>query len=180
VLRYLLGGLRLLAWSCTGLLALTWTACSSEPRPPQSTASAHRATEEVRGEPCTHDGDCASLFCDRGVCAEPETKGNYGASCEPPAPIVHRPPPGPDTPATWSRAFSPENKCGSYLCIDKRCRSCQSDAECKPLSGAKAICDRFSDRTGTWPGKGCGVHVTEQKDPAAPPPAESAPYPRDP
>jgi hypothetical protein len=167
------GGALWLARSCTGLLALTWIACSSEPRPPQSPAPSGR-TEEVRGEPCTQDGDCASQFCDRGACAEPGTKGNYGAPCEPPAPIVRPPPPRPDMPATWYRSSWPENKCGGYVCIDKRCRSCQAETEC---TWGGPICDKFDD----WPGKQCGRHVDpDPEGPLAPPPTEPAPYPRAP
>jgi len=155
-----------LVWLCVGLLALTWMACSSEPRQPQNPATPARVAEEIRGEPCAHDGDCASQFCDRGVCAEPGTKGNYGEPCEPPAPIVLTPPPRPDMPSTWYRSRWSENKCGGYLCVDKRCRSCQSDAECNHQSTGMTCSSR-----GDWPGKGCGDYShAEPTEPAAPPP----------
>lgn len=58
---------------------------------------------------CTKDEQCGDGFCDRGHCAPIWTcTGAYGKRCEEDA------------------------RCGtSFLCINGRCSSCVSDAECK-------------------------------------------------
>jgi len=158
VVRSCVGNALWLVWSCTGLLAFTWMACSSEPRQPQNPATASKATEEVSGEPCTYDADCASWFCDRGFCAEAdETKGHYGWACE-------------SEPSVPVRQVNP---CGGYLCIDQRCRSCQSDAECRKYQKGPTCA-----KPGDWPGKGCGDYshaVSERAAPPPPPPSELPP-----
>jgi hypothetical protein len=71
---------------------------------------------------CKADIDCDVGFCDRGGCAERE--GVFGAAC---------------TPAPRTAEGVRDGKlhsCGAYLCIDSRCRSCQSDSQCQAELGA--------------------------------------------
>jgi hypothetical protein len=85
---------------------------------------------------CTRDADCRSGFCDRGLCLRLfGPVGGYGAQCEPLPPPEERPkrPPG------WIMKWGPEDECGNYLCIDRRCRSCQSDAECDERSTCNTV-----------------------------------------
>ena len=147
-----------LAWLCAWLLALTWTACSSEPRRPQSPAPAPEPPEEMRGEPCTYDGDCTTEFCDRGFCADAdETKGHYGWACE----------------SNMTPPIAHVNPCGGYLCIDQRCRSCQSDGECRKYRKGPTCA-----KPGDWPGKGCGDYSrTGPAEPATPPPPPASELP---
>jgi hypothetical protein len=57
---------------------------------------------------CTNDDECGDGFCDRGRCAAIWTSTqSLGQRCG------------------WDR------QCAFFLCIDGRCRSCASDAECK-------------------------------------------------
>lgn len=102
----------------------------------------------LTGEACARDADCRSVFCDHGICAEPFGPFHYGFECSPTAP----------------RAPSP---CGAYLCIDGRCRSCQSDEECRHWKGAPT-CGVFQD----VPGRSCG-----RVPPSASPAAHPAPPP---
>ncbi len=77
------------------------------------------------GEPCLADSECDSDFCDRDTCAALESRSGYGQECAPP-------PIGP-----LGRPISKYKFC-SYPCIDGRCRSCSSDAECRDLEGREA------------------------------------------
>jgi hypothetical protein len=64
-------------------------------------------SKNVPTRSCTNDGECGDGFCNRGRCAAIWTWGaRYGQRC--------------DT-NVW---------CGTLPCIDGRCRSCISDAEC--------------------------------------------------
>jgi hypothetical protein len=113
-------------------------------------------TRRNSGLPCVEDAECMSLFCDHGLCSTIVYLGvrNYGETCEP-GPI--RPPPKdlrmPPTPGT----------CEGYLCIDSRCRSCNTDAECKAGSSDLKCIESFSD----WPGKVC---VSPSEEARHPPP----------
>jgi hypothetical protein len=133
---------------CATLLALTCTTCGSEQRQPEELPPPPEVAEEVHGEPCVYDADCASSFCDSGYCAEVGAKGHHGWECDkenvPPIRQVDR--------------------CGRYLCIDHRCRSCQSDAQCEKYWKGPTCAKR-----GDWPGKGCGMNF-DPGPPAAPPP----------
>jgi hypothetical protein len=74
-----------------------------------------------QGEPCIHDVDCRSGFCNRNRCGA--VAGLYGDQCDPPtldAPPIDK---------------LPERLCGPFLCMDGRCRSCRSDAECQSYFG---------------------------------------------
>jgi hypothetical protein len=129
----------------------------------------------MHGVPCTKDEDCESGFCDRVVCAEIVKKGNYAVPCEPPTPVLQPPEPHPDMPATWYRSYWPEKTCGGYLCIDNRCRSCRSDAECATQL-LWPNCDKFDD----WPGNQCGERIDKGPDQSASPPPTTSPYPKEP
>lgn len=100
--------------------------------------------------PCSRDSDCRSGFCDRGTCIDLYSKGNYGRECHPALPPL---PDEPDlTPMPNFEGATPfENRCMGYLCIDRRCRSCESDAECQDRPNASK-CLVY----GEWPGKRCG------------------------
>jgi hypothetical protein len=57
---------------------------------------------------CTNDGECGDGFCDRDRCAPLWTCfKEYGRRCE------------------------KDDHCAFHLCVDRRCRSCISDKECK-------------------------------------------------
>jgi hypothetical protein len=86
---------------------------------------------------CQRDVDCPGAFCDRGRCA-PEGKGNFGAAC-----VLFGP----------GRPDPREYKCGAYVCLDDRCRSCTSDDECQQLLGSPT-CAAVEG----WPGKRCGSY----------------------
>jgi hypothetical protein len=93
---------------------------------------------------CVRDADCRSGFCDRGLCVPLHGPvGPYGAECEPLPPPEERPKPPPG----WMMKWGPIDICGSYRCIDRRCRSCQSDAEC----GKDSTCNTLKGS----PGKLC-------------------------
>jgi hypothetical protein len=74
------------------------------------------------GDRCLEDTECQSNFCDRHRCATPE--GVYGRACIP----APRTPEGPRD--------GKLHTCGAYLCVQQRCQSCESDAECQSELGA--------------------------------------------
>lgn len=103
-----------------------------------------------RGSACTEDAQCWTLFCDRGVCENSSWPVNYGAECTPgsPAPPV-------DDPRTTAGG-----PCEGYLCVNGRCRSCQSDEECQGgTSGLKCLA------YGNWPKKVCVTPEEASKNP---------------
>ena len=64
-------------------------------------------SQNVPKRRCTNDGQCGDGFCDRGRCAAIWSCGaDYGERCE------------------------KQDHCGVRPCIDGRCRSCTSEAEC--------------------------------------------------
>ena len=64
-------------------------------------------SENVPKRRCTNDGQCGDGFCDRGRCAAKWTCGvDYGRRCE------------------------KQDHCAVFPCIDGRCRSCASEADC--------------------------------------------------
>jgi len=101
---------------------------------------------------CTSDATCPSGFCDRGVCAAPGPNITYGAECEP------TPPGGFD-------------RCGAYLCINHRCRSCTADSECSEGS-PEVTCNSLPDE----PGRRCG-RLIDPGPPQPPPPPSEFPKP---
>jgi len=93
-------------------------------------------SRNVPNRACTKDSECGDGFCDRDHCAaiwtswEHSGQRCYGPRSEPSG-LCHRP------------------------CLDGRCRSCLSDAECvKALGSAHAVCDPHPDRSG---GHTCGI-----------------------
>src|SRR5262245_23985921 len=88
-----------------------------------------------------------ALFCDRNVCVELNGPGNYGRECTsiPGSTLAER----------RERAVA-DDGCGGYLCLDGRCRSCQTDTECGDELGSPkcvrwdrwpyAVCEGFLPR----------------------------------
>jgi hypothetical protein len=147
----------------SGLVPL-WGGCSGKQLPPPCPPP--YLTNEKRleaGKACTRDADCLEGFCDRGICAE--LRIDYGSECDPPSPPEPRPPLPPGGGA-WG-APDVAGGCGAYLCIDRRCRSCQSDAEC----GERSTCNVIRD----LPGKRCGIKGDEDDRPRKPPPPPPPP-----
>lgn len=95
------------------------------------------ATHRAESEACRVDAACATGFCDSGRCAVPD--GNYGARCQSAART-----------AEGLRDARIET-CGAYLCVEERCRSCTSDAQCEAELGAPH-CKASAGR----PGLRCG------------------------
>jgi hypothetical protein len=100
------------------ILVAVLIAAACVPQQPADPAKATAVTE--RG--CKTDQDCPSGFCDRGVCQAPS--GIYGRPCQ-------AAPRGPD-----GLRDSMLSVCSAYLCVDGRCRSCSSDAECRSELGS--------------------------------------------
>jgi hypothetical protein len=98
-------------------------------------------SQDVPERDCTDDTECGDGFCDRGRCAAIWTcRERYGQHCV-------------DGKTAPSRG-SASNGCYG-LCLDGRCRSCTSDAECAKASGyADAMCGPGRERSGA---RRCGV-----------------------
>jgi hypothetical protein len=113
-----------------------------------------RADLVPHGKGCSADAQCQSGFCDRGTCGRRVSWRNYGTRC-----VLARP-------GTPVREVPDEAWCEGYLCMDGRCRSCQSDSECtrwQPEPGVAPsseplTCTKFLD----WPGKQCGKVIPGQ------------------
>jgi hypothetical protein len=114
---------------------------------------------------CKRDVDCPNGFCDRNTCATVGAKGreNYGIACEP----ISLPP-------VTDPLGHPVNRCGSFLCLDTRCRSCTHDAECKSILGSPT-CGTVPD----WPGRSCGNYSVGDAGESRPPDAATEPRPPD-
>lgn len=139
---------------------------TTHPTAPSSTplaASAPTPEASIAPKPCAGDGECAPGFCDRGVCAA-LGKANFGRACDdPPRPELPPAPPPPRPGEVWGRQDL-GYMCHAYRCIDHRCRSCISDAECTP---GQTICKT----TEGFPGRRCGAPPkAETPAPAASPP----------
>jgi hypothetical protein len=123
------------------------------------------------GKACLRDCDCMSAFCDRGACADSADLGawNYGqGQCQPGPP--HAPA---DNILTWPAW----DMCGGYICVEGRCRSCQSDAECQEGSTEYRCLPLYG-----LPGKRCGRPSEAKRSPTSdrmrpPPLSRSAPPP---
>jgi hypothetical protein len=116
-------------------------------------------------EACVKDEDCRSGFCDRGTCGDRVGLRGYGLQCKPDPPYQPKPPPPPPPPGEFygaGQAGIPA--CMGYLCLEGRCRSCDSDAECKYWYGS-GDCGVFSDND---PGKSCG-RIFDMGPPGPPP-----------
>jgi hypothetical protein len=111
------------------------------------------------GGACGRDADCRSGLCDRGICADERDFGvwNYGLQCEPgyaPHPLEDR------------RFPVNMDPCGGYVCVDRRCRSCQSDAECQTGS-SDYKCLHYDELPGSMR---CGDPDELLRNPGAPRP----------
>jgi hypothetical protein len=133
------------------------------PAPPDSVAPATTERENAKSahqRRCVADADCSRGFCDRGVCGEVEenpSKGAYGRECVPPPPEPSFPPGMYNgLPSTFV------DMCGPYRCLDGRCRSCPSDADC----GGGMTCRHVEGR----PGKTCGDYSHRRERTVAQPP----------
>jgi hypothetical protein len=106
---------------------------------------------------CIQDADCPSSFCDRGLCAKPVDEEHYGIECEPSTPYALLPPRPPLPPGEiWPpRRGAPVTVCGAYLCVEGRCRSCQSDNECKYWFGRQSCLPGLDYGGPISPGKAC-------------------------
>jgi len=114
-------------------VAATATSCSS------GSGSVDRSGLAVT-KVCSNDSECSGgAFCDQGRCAMSSPQLAFGMRCVPP-------------PRTALGTVDAKlGTCGAYLCIDGRCRSCSSDAQCLGDSGAP-LCQAIPDR----PGRRCG------------------------
>ena len=141
-------------------IELSATAASPEvEHSPGEEGNAPAVIETPEERLCKTDHDCAPDFCDRGVCATPG-KALYGRDkCEPDPPPPTYPPPPPGM--KWG-APSDASDCGSYICIDRRCRSCKYDVEC----GEGLACKSWRG----FPGKACGRAGPEEPHIAKKPP----------
>ena len=93
-------------------------------------------SQNVPNRDCTNDGECGDGFCDRaGRCAAIWTCGQdrYGQRC------IHREPPP-------LEGYLLRHCNG--ICIDGRCRSCESDAECANYRRSGLLCNRARDPSG--------------------------------
>jgi hypothetical protein len=142
----------LLCW-----LVLLCGSCAGEPGGRERAPSAPPDRPKAGGEACLHDADCGSNFCDRDVCMELYRKRWLGGVCEP-----HPPSSSPD-------GGLPDRGCGPYLCLDGRCRSCTSNAECQSYFGAgECVGWGLGDPENSKPGMLCWP--MPKLEPAPPPP----------
>lgn len=99
-------------------------ACAHQQKPDNSGIAAASSSSATNS--CREDKDCGEGFCDRNVCQTPSpTPANaYGRACVA----------APRTPDGFRDAK--REICGPYLCLDGRCRSCQSDTQCQSELGS--------------------------------------------
>lgn len=121
-------------------------------------SKAHLVPLTAAGGACAKDADCDSEFCDLGICADRHKMKiwSYGIHCE------LGPPHAPENLDVRTKATDP---CGGLLCIDHRCRSCTSDAECQSGS-SDSTCLSYPD----FPGKRCGNPSDAVRGPKRPQP----------
>lgn len=141
-------------WFHSAMLALLGLGCSSQP-----ISSSDRSASASTIVTCTGDGDCqGNTFCDDAECHAVER--TYGAAC-----IIPEPDPATGKPRPV------DFMCGPYICLEGRCRSCDSDAKCEGVLGAPT-CAAVPD----LPGRRCGDYsLGEVSTPADPPPGTSMP-----
>ncbi len=99
---------------------------------PDASEMSSRPDAAVHDEPvqqnvsgCRADSDCAGSFCDRDECLMVDEASGHGVACTPP-------PIGADGTAVGRYDY-----CGDYACIEERCRSCASGAQCYLTMGLK-------------------------------------------
>jgi hypothetical protein len=113
-----------------------------------------RLSKSVPSRTCTKDEECGDGFCDRTACAPIWTwRTGIGQRC------------GPNT-----RVLD----CGSRLCIDGRCRSCLSHAECPKAFPA---CGRNGTPSDPRGNSCSGLGLKEVGLPLEPPPPTPLPAP---
>jgi hypothetical protein len=101
-------------------------------------------SKNVPDRECTNDNECGDGFCDRGKCAPIWTWTHiYGQRCD--ALQLYHPRyacPAFGSPMVPRCDLMPTStRCGGYLCLDDRCRSCESNDECEKLTGSPgAVC----------------------------------------
>jgi hypothetical protein len=132
---------------------------------------------------CAADGDCSTGFCDRGTCAKPSHSpmSDYGRECEP---ILREPKSTKPLPSIRPEDIRmPADRgdvCGGFRCIDRRCRSCLSDAECRAwhptYTKGPLTCKSVEGRGG----KTCGRYDLKPGDPNLPPPPDFMKPPKSP
>jgi hypothetical protein len=132
----------------SGLIIL-WAGCSDR----QCITSALAVPPTVpaqAGGACVHDADCRQGLCDRGTCWY--WNRTYAGLCglpDPKAPPEER---------------LPERLCSSgYLCLDGRCRSCRSDADCQAYFGV-GKCTIIVDPLGRKQGAACLPNTTRRAE----------------
>jgi hypothetical protein len=100
-------------------------------------------SQNVPDRDCSNDGECGDGFCDRGHCAAIWTcQAGFGQRCTRAVPRHF-----------GSVPFEPF--CVG-ICLDGRCRSCQSNAECAEEFGSGGIiCNPVPIQAGS--GRPCGI-----------------------
>jgi hypothetical protein len=106
-------------------------------RPVESIGDAARAGD-ASPVGCVSDSECPGGFCDRSGSCESVSDRRFGMACQWPPTL----PSG----LVDGRLFV---TCGGYRCIDGRCRSCASDAECRDSGGMCRAAPEF------FPGHSC-------------------------
>jgi hypothetical protein len=100
-------------------------------------------SKKVPDSVCTHDKECGDGFCDRGKCAPIWTWDHiYGQRCDS-LRLYHM-----QRVCFSGSSLDPRCDsilrsfpCGGFLCLDGRCRSCESNDECEKLTGSPgAVC----------------------------------------
>jgi hypothetical protein len=124
----------------------------------------------VAGKSCARDCDCRSGFCDRGACADTVHMGrgasSLGGWCLP-----HRPVSSEYLDEVIPSQPRRAERCRGYVCIDERCRSCISDAECHVGASEYSREYKCLPRVGE-PGKRCGRPNEKPKAPSTMPTQE--------
>lgn len=169
----------MMTFCLAGWLTLLWMGCSSEQHRAECPPIASRDRLMEAREACVRDADCRSGLCDRETCGFLRGSENYGMECEPLPPYQPEPPRPPPPPGVFSGPHQGSIGlfCGAYLCLEGRCRSCQSDAECQYWHGS-GVCIAY----GNYPGKQCRADSRPpprftDDPPAEPPPTMLRPPP---
>lgn len=102
-----------------GSVMLLWAGCGGAECP----ADAPEASLVPAGGACAHDADCRSGFCDRDICVDRFGKWTYGSECDL------------ELSVDGGQGWRPRHTCEMSVCVEGRCRSCVSDAECQSYLG---------------------------------------------
>lgn len=94
---------------------------------------------------CADDSECKAGICDSDqVCTPVDNASRLGTVCETPAIDLDE----------MTRAKL--DTCGAYRCINGRCRSCQTDDECRTSSDNPEENTITCQEVAGKPGKRCG------------------------